>query len=55
MSERKPGTIDRVKWALQRTAAEPRKATWVICGAVGLSTLLLFGGDAPKWPKNTGD
>ena len=55
MSERKPGTIDKVKLALYRTAAGPRKATWVIYGAVGISTLLLFGGDAPKWPKGTGD
>ena len=55
MSERKPGTIDKVKWALYRTAAEPRKATWAIYGAVGISTLLLFGGDSPKWPKNAGD
>ena len=56
MSERKPGTIDKVKWALYRTATEPRKATWAIYGAVGIiSTLLLFGGDAPKWPKTTGD
>jgi len=55
MSDRKPGTIDKVKWALYRTAAEPRKATWAICGAVGISTLLLFGGDSPKWPRATGD
>jgi len=44
-----------VKSALYRNAAEPRKATWVIVGAVGISTLLFFGGDAPKWPKNVGD
>jgi hypothetical protein len=55
MSERKPGTIDKVKLALVRTAAEPKKATWVICGAVGISTLLLFGVDVPKWPRGTGD
>ncbi len=55
MSERKPGTIDKVKYAMYRTAAQPRKATWIIYGAVGISTLLLFGGDAPKWPKGTGD
>jgi len=55
MSDRKPSTIDKVKWALYRTAAEPRKATWAIYGAVGISTLLLFGGDSPKWPKNAGD
>jgi hypothetical protein len=56
MSDRKPSTIEKVKSALVRTAAEPRKATWIIYGAVGISTLLLFGGDAvPKWPKGTGD
>jgi len=55
MSERKPGTIDKVKWALYRTAAEPKKATWAIVGAVGISTLLLFGVDSPKWPRNAGD
>jgi hypothetical protein len=55
MSERKPGTIDKVKSALYRTAAEPTKATWIIVGAVGISTLLLFGVDQPKWPKTTGD
>jgi hypothetical protein len=58
MSERKPGAIDKVKCALYRTAAEPRKATWAIYGAVGISTLLLFGAtqlDAPKWPRNVGD
>ena len=56
MSERKPSTIDKVTWALHRTAAHPRKATWAIHGAAGIiSTLLLFGGDSPKWPINTGD
>ena len=56
MSERKPGTIDKVNWALHRTAAGPRKATWALYGAAGIiSTLFLFGGDAPKWPRATGD
>jgi hypothetical protein len=54
MSERKPGTIDKVKSALYRTAADPTKATWVIVGAVGISTLLLYG-SVPKWPRGTGD
>jgi hypothetical protein len=56
MSERRPGTIDRVKSALVRTATDPTKARWAIYGAAGImSTLLFFGGDAPKWPKTTGD
>ena len=55
MSDRKPSTIDKVKSALYRNAAEPRKATWAIYGAVGISTLLLVGVDSPKWPVNTGD
>jgi hypothetical protein len=56
MSERKPSKIDNVKWALHRAVVEAKperlaKAKWVIYGAVGLSTLLLFGCDTPEYPK----
>jgi hypothetical protein len=64
MSERKPSKIDKVKWALYRTATEvkPEKLAttkWVVYGAVALSTVLLFacegGGHTPKYPRAAGD
>jgi hypothetical protein len=62
MSERKPGTIDNVRWALYRTVADVKpeklaKAKWVVYGAVAVSSMLLFAAEPsnPKVPKYLGD
>jgi hypothetical protein len=63
VSDRKPSNIDKVKWALYRTATAVRpeklaKAKWVVYSAVAISSVILFACDAPTYPKvprNQGD
>ena len=54
----KPKTLDKVKYALYRTADAARspKAKWFVFGAVALTTTLLLGSKPdPKFPRATGD